>query len=244
MNNEATVELASYSDRFEAETIKIRLAAAGIQSEVFGTDAASAFGMGGAPQTKSVRVEVAGDDIARATKILEQDRRDAIARGPWVCDECSETNEATFDLCWKCNSPPEPVTQRQHDQSLRRDPGPVTIDEPSLRSKLPNDNPYRPVLVNEAAHATNHSDVKSSSRVDERMDPQLLADVTRAFHSAVVGWLVLPPLMSIYSIYRLLRLPTIIPRNRSLRRKVLVAWFVNFVAIVLWPIFWLQIAFG
>jgi len=56
--------------------------------------------------------------------------------------------------------------------------------------------------------------------------------------------LVLPPLMNLYSIYRLLRLPTIIPRNRSLRRKVLVAWLVNFVAIVLWPIFWLQIALG
>ena len=76
------------------------------------------------------------------------------------------------------------------------------------------------------------------------MDPHLLADVTRAFHSAVVGWLVLPPLMNLYSIYRLLRLPTIIPGNRSLRRKVLVAWFVNFVAIVWWPIFWFQIAFG
>ena len=108
MSHGSTVELASYADRFAAEAVRTRLAAAGIKAEVFGTDAATAFSMGGAPQKRLVRIEVARDQVEQAKALLEKDREAALQRGPWKCDACGENNEATFDMCWKCGSTPEP----------------------------------------------------------------------------------------------------------------------------------------
>jgi len=38
-----------------------------------------------------------------ALKILEETTRPR--SGSWVCPACTETIEATFDLCWKCSTP-------------------------------------------------------------------------------------------------------------------------------------------
>ena len=97
------MKLCDCIDQFEADAIRNRLAAAGIRAIVTGNDAVSALGMGGAPQKRPVCVEVAAEDLDRAGKLLEEDRRRAEKLGPWHCQTCGENNEATFDLCWKCH---------------------------------------------------------------------------------------------------------------------------------------------
>lgn len=43
------------------------------------------------------------EDIAAATKILEEWRREPVADGKtWKCPECGEQIDAQFDTCWRC----------------------------------------------------------------------------------------------------------------------------------------------
>jgi len=230
--------LQAYLDRFQAKAVQNRLEAAGIRAIVTGTDAASAFGMGGAPASRSVRIEVAANDLPRAKQILEQDKQRAAELGPWVCDHCGEQNEATFDICWRCNSPQvietdDRLPQASADESKL---APITIDE-SVAPVVTNDgNPYQPVLVGAAIRHRRASDSDGNREVTD----ELQADVRRAFLSSIVGWLVLPPLVNLYSVYRLLCLPNWMPPSRVLRGQVIAAWFFNLAALILWPLFWIQ----
>lgn len=91
------------ADRVEAETIRIRLAAAGITAFVSGDDASTSMAIsGGGVNTAIVRVKVAVDDYEHATRILAEDKRGLLTLGSWTCDKCSETNDSSFDLCWNC----------------------------------------------------------------------------------------------------------------------------------------------
>ena len=58
---------------------------------------------GGGINTAIVRVEVSIDDYEKATTILNEDKR-RLTLGPWTCNQCSESNDSTFDLCWNCGS--------------------------------------------------------------------------------------------------------------------------------------------
>jgi hypothetical protein len=80
------------------------------------------------------------------------------------------------------------------------------------------------------------SDRDSGGEVND----ELRADVRRAFLSSIVGWLVLPPVVNLYSVYRLLCLPNWMPPSRVLRGQVMAAWFFNLAALILWPVFWIQ----
>lgn len=44
-------------------------------------------------------------DRDRAAKIIDDFFRLGSSK-PWVCDHCSEANEATFEFCWNCQSEP------------------------------------------------------------------------------------------------------------------------------------------
>jgi hypothetical protein len=236
MRDAVLSELQAYPDRFQAQAIQNRLAAAGIRAIVTGTDAASAFGMGGAPASRSVRIEVAIEDLSRARLILQQDKQRAAHSVAWTCGECGEENEATFDICWRCNSPQLVAeTDPMPKQPLVSDPEPITIEEYSTRPVASDGNPYQPVLVGDQIRAA------VAVGTDEFSEAELRADVRRAFLSSIVGWLVFPPLVSLYSVYRLLHLPNKMPEDLVLRGQVTAAWFFNLAALILWPLFWIQV---
>ena len=105
MHEGQMIDVYRCANRVEAETIRIRLAAAGIAAFVRGDDAVASMAIsGGAVNTAIVVVEVAPDDFEHATQILAEDRRRRMSLGPWTCDECSESNDAAFDLCWNCGT--------------------------------------------------------------------------------------------------------------------------------------------
>jgi hypothetical protein len=99
------IDIYRCADRVEAETIRIRLAAAGIAAFVSGDDAVTSMAVnGGGVNTAIVVVEVANDDYEHATRILAEDSRRRLTLGPWTCDQCSENNDSAFDLCWNCGN--------------------------------------------------------------------------------------------------------------------------------------------
>lgn len=226
--------LRDYTDRVEAETVRIRLAAAGIKAIVTGEDAATALGLGGAVTWRMVRIEVPAEDIERAAAILEQDRRLLLEAGPWICSRCHEQNEAAFEVCWSCSKP-----RTDDDQRGRLDePRPpvasaglassISVETPPL-PPVDDANPYRPVLIQKASPKKKRTELPQVIPGDKMRE-----DVTRCLRAAIVGTFVLPPLISFYCIYLLLTLSPDAYRVRSLRRRIIFSWVVTMVAIPLW----------
>jgi hypothetical protein len=172
--------------------------------------------------------------LLRARQLLEQDQQRAAQLGAWTCPQCGEQNEPTFDLCWRCKSPQvfepnDPAKDQSADESA-----PITIEDPK-EPPNPNDgNPYQPVLV--AGERRSNAAGGSGEEVSEA----LRADVRQAFLASIVGWLVFPPLVSLYSVYRLLSLPNKLPQDRFLLGQVIAAWFINLAALIVWPLIWFQ----
>ena len=86
----------------EAETVRIRLEAAGIHAIILGAEAGVALsyfgGAVGYPQ-----VEVPAEDFERASELLQADQQVLRQAQPWSCARCDEPNEAAFEFCWSCN---------------------------------------------------------------------------------------------------------------------------------------------
>jgi hypothetical protein len=48
---------------------------------------------------------VDASDFERAEHLLQQ-AFSAQQQAPWLCPQCGESNAASFDFCWQCQSPP------------------------------------------------------------------------------------------------------------------------------------------
>jgi hypothetical protein len=235
MSESPLAVLRNCADRVEAETIRIRLAAAGIRAIITGTDAATALSLGGAPTSRLVRVEVQRADHERAVALLEEDQRRLREAGPWICSRCREQNEAAFDVCWSCEKPRGEEDERGRiDERGATDTAPFSPSvsvEPSIPPVSDDMNPYRPVLVN--------SDLqdRSPDRPAEVNETTVDA-VTRAFRGAIVGMILFPPIVSLYSVYLLMTLGSDAYRDRPLRHRIIIAWCINLFTIPASLFFW------
>jgi hypothetical protein len=110
------VTLRRCSNVIEADTLRIRLAAAGIDAVIQGGEGFTALGqIGGAagyPQ-----LDVRSEDYDRAVAVLQADESASEHAKPWICSRCDERNEATFDLCWSCQK-----TRDESDQAVAKNP--------------------------------------------------------------------------------------------------------------------------
>jgi hypothetical protein len=214
--------------RFEAETIRIRLAHDGITALITGTDSATALSMGGAGTDRLVRVEVAADDHPRALGLLQADEVALQQAGPWVCHRCHEQNEPAFEVCWSCSKP-----RNDDDLSGRRSGSnsvsPTGCSEPVETIVQEDLNPYRPVLIRR----------ESASISSLRLPEEATSQAKRALLASIAGAILFPPLTSFYSVYLLLQL------NRSetlsdpvARHQVTAAWAINAVMIPTWILMW------
>ncbi len=98
-------------DFVEAEAIRTRLDAAGILAVINGAEAQLMLSYVGTA-LGGVKLEVAPEDYDRAVKLLDDDESQAAILGPWICERCNEQNEATFELCWKCQKPRDEEDRR------------------------------------------------------------------------------------------------------------------------------------
>ncbi len=240
------VSVREYADAFSAETIRIRLAAAGIRSIVTGTDAAVALSMGGAGTDRLVRIEVAPADYQRAIDLLAADEKLIQSAGPWICSRCEEQNEPAFEVCWSCNK-----RRSEDDATGRLDPNHGEsvvsaldagdfIGETSTDPIAVSANPYQP--PNPISDSLDHPTALPIDRCDGEfeLDEPIEVLVKRAYLSSIVGVLVFPPLLNFYSLYVTLTIPTTAYRDARARRKLIFAWVVNVLAIPLGVWFWLS----
>jgi hypothetical protein len=235
MSQSPLVVLCECASSIEAETIRIRLTAADIRAFVTGTDAATALGLGGAGTMRLVRVEVGAEDYDCARVLLQQDQLRLQQAGPWICSRCGEQNEAAFEVCWSCTKPRTDDDQHgrinqqtEPDAALQ---SPISVKPPADRLSFADSNPYRPVLLPDQPR-----DQRTNARTaatDETSD-----DVTRCLRAAIVGVFLFPPIISLYSAYMLIHLNSDVYRDQRLRRRVIAAWCVNFVAIPAWLLYW------
>lgn len=132
----------------EADTLRIRLAAAGIDAVVQGGEGATTLshigGAAGYPQ-----VDVSSEDYDRAVAMLQADESARLHTQPWICSRCEERNEATFDLCWSCQKPRE-ASDRAVAAARSRPPSWQADDDadaPEERRELIPDSLYIAVEV-------------------------------------------------------------------------------------------------
>ena len=128
--------LCRCNDGSEAEAIRLRLDAAGIPSLITGVDSIH-VGLEAGP-----KVEVAEEEFDRALQILVSDLQKTNQADPWQCRECSERNDAAFELCWKCQKPRDDADHRW----IQLPPAP-TVQAESKKTPADDSNPYRPVLL-------------------------------------------------------------------------------------------------
>lgn len=86
----------------EAETVRIRLEAAGIHATIIGAETGVALSYVGAA-VGYPQVQVSDADFERACALLHADRQVLQQSQPWTCARCDEPNEAAFEFCWSCN---------------------------------------------------------------------------------------------------------------------------------------------
>lgn len=234
------VNLKRCRDVIEAETLRIRLASAGIHAVVQGGQTATALSYVGSA-VGYPQVEVANDDYQSALAVLEADRVALATAGGWVCSRCDEYNEPSFDICWSCNKTrgPEDGFEYARAGDIERQTG----DDPSGESPSPfamagfrqkdgnpeSGNPYRP--LDWQGNGPNVSDQRGES-IDEVADTET---INRAFTAAICG-LFLPMILifNAYSIFLLLSLSfghrvTRPPRTA----KWYAAWAINALGIVI-----------
>ncbi|MGB7324662.1 MAG: DUF2007 domain-containing protein [Rubripirellula sp.] len=231
-----TRTLRGFSDVFEAEIIRDRLAAANIRAFVTGTDMATALSLGGAATSNGVRLEVANDDYARAVATLEDDDRRLREAGDWQCRRCSEPNEASFEVCWSCSKARSDDdtrtrfldTQTETTESAADGFGDIEVVAPDALSPgalpLGDRNPYRPVLVNQSA--SQNTKPRNADTVvvnSEELDDQ----VRRVMIAAAASTMLLPPISTLYVASLLWRLPKTAYQDPSRRQRIQIAWWIT-----------------
>ncbi|RLV59808.1 DUF2007 domain-containing protein [Parashewanella curva] len=74
----------------------------GIDAEVRGEALLGAMGELAA-DVALVELWVEAENLAKGKEVLESTQQQG---SPWVCRDCGEPNEATFEICWQCGNEP------------------------------------------------------------------------------------------------------------------------------------------
>ncbi len=234
--NKSFFVLRECADQYEAETIRIRLATDKIPVLITGTDPNVALSLGGAPTSRPVRVEVMRSDLERADTLLKQDHLRAKRDDTWICRRCHEQNESTFDVCWCCNKIHEEATANGRENLDSGNPEatgkPRTqVDQrshqPQLKAETTSTRQQKSLIHKQPL-------ITQTDQVEERQRESL----SRCARSAVVGLLLFPPALNLYSIYLLLNLEPTVYRNADTRLRVLSIWIFNAAVVSLGTTLW------
>ncbi|KAA1259278.1 hypothetical protein LF1_18080 [Rubripirellula obstinata] len=231
------VVLQRFSDSVAAETLRGRLAVAGIDTFVRGTSIETAFGLGGAPTSSGLRVEIAKRDVDAALAIMAEDQRIREVAGDWICSRCDEENDAAFEFCWKCQKERGPNDTKQNPSAPEINP--IAAPESNVAKSIKlttaeKANPYQPVLLEPNA-APVDSGANSSSMIDDEKIDDTMRDL---FRLACVSVLIIPIPLALYSVYRVMMLPDELqqhPRVQSRLRKYLFFYLlISTIVLAFW----------
>ncbi|MCP4943077.1 MAG: DUF2007 domain-containing protein [Planctomycetaceae bacterium] len=238
--------LRECADQFEAQTIRIRLAAEKIPVLITGTDPNFALSLGGAPTSRPVRVEVEHSDLERADTLLKQDQLRATQAESWICCRCHEQNEPTFDVCWSCNKMHDEATANSRkklvpSESKSGTNSPAEVAERREQNQVgtvPKSKDEPPLLAVKNLQQAPSAPTPTGHNQESQAD-----SVSRCARSAVVGLLLFPPLLNFYSIYLLLNLDPTVYRNSDTQLRVWSIWIFNAAVVSFGATLWWLLLF-
>ena len=223
------VVLASFTTPVEADLVIAVLQAEGIRARI--SDEATTgwlWHLSGA--VGGAKVLIREEDESRAREVLirlEEERRAELSVGslpiaPWKCPKCGERLSEEFEVCWKCGTPFDPSATIAYADELGAPPPDRTT---AIRRAEPlQGDTWTFSSCASVVHADERSCPECGTSTEGRMNPYFTragapADppksvpriapdaevlVTRAWRAAVIGILLLPPLLSLYSMWILL----------------------------------------
>lgn len=239
MSNEL-VSVATFSVTAEAELARQALEAAGIAAVLDGETTASTLSYIGTA-IGGVRVLVRQADQESARRVLQSIRHDnstaAGGSAAWICPNCSVDVSADFDVCWQCGStrdgtrdPTFSVDEldlpTESEASLADVSRPGHATRADLSSPPPDaNNPYRsPAVVELLVDAP-----ESEPEVDTSEGDAL---AVRAWRAAVLSPFLCPPLLTIYSVWLVVRIAVAdVALSRLGKSRFYLALLLN---VVLW----------
>lgn len=107
MTDAELIEVYSAANTQDAYIIKASLESVGIEAHVMGDNLQNAVGdLPAASIAPVVWVHAKNYEQARTIISEQLERRQSVSTlaSRWICGECGEPNEATFDICWKCET--------------------------------------------------------------------------------------------------------------------------------------------
>jgi hypothetical protein len=234
------VTVARCGTEWEAEQYRSVLAGEGIAAFVEGGQLKSTlFHIGTA--IGSVRVVTRESDAARATKILESLEQTDHEAGDWYCGECREMNEEAFDICWSCQRPRAECEAPLPDASTES-PNADMADEAD--EEFPADmSPENDASVDAAERRARRANPYVSPRTIASKfepptpppDPEIEAELLRAFRAAIFGCFVLPVILNFYSMYLLVRASRGgQPFSDKGNSRFYLAWSINLMSTIVW----------
>lgn len=215
------VKLMNCRDAIEAETIRNRLATAGIAAVVQGAEVGTALSYVGVA-IGYPNIEVDSADLVRARDLLEADRVSRQTVGAWTCSRCGEFNEPSFELCWSCNK------TRSEDDAIadfepnfgERSGGVGGMAKPAVAHD--RSGPYDPLDF--AQEASAGQQVASDQEAQEA--------VNRAFAAAIFGGFLPVLVFNVYSMAILCRVAIRHPiAVQTHALKFYSAWLGNVIGI-------------
>jgi hypothetical protein len=163
------VTLLKCAQAWEAEIVRDRLMAAGIQAFVQGSESATSLSYVGTA-LGGVKVQVPEDAVDHARRLMAEDERQRATAGPWNCPRCGEPNEAAFDFCYSCSMPRDgtPATKVSGDQDV--EPKPTQSADPDPQAwRLPSQMmAERDEAMADDSASWGQQDVRSAAYTDSR----------------------------------------------------------------------------
>lgn len=242
------VRLRSCSNAAEAAILQNRLESAGITAFVTGAETTTMLSYVG-PATGTVRVEVPLDSVEKAEQVLARDELDSVSRVDWNCSRCDQPNEATFDLCWNCNKSRDdqdgPASWQE--PTAQDAQGDLTTDqEPATQPTGFDENPYQPPSPVDRRSGASDSLLSGrhpESEFDANQREANHDSLVGAFRASVVGMFLLPPLLNLYSLYRVLMIVQTESLDERDQRLYWVTLGVNLFGLM-WGAFWILTLFS
>jgi hypothetical protein len=226
MKENQLVDVDRFPNEALAEQARYWLNAEGIPAFVEGASSNTALSYVGSA-LGGVRLLVGGDDWSRATQLLKQYRRKDSNEESWYCGKCREFNDASFDICWKCNQSKADVAVEQ-SHAVRNNLHPAISS--NVNDGVENDsrNPY---LVPKSLPTDERRDRQFSDEQREQVEETIL----RAWRAVVLS-LMVPFLLNAYSVLLLLGIDSNIPLSAKSQRRKSLTWGINIAFIAFWCI--------
>lgn len=232
--SEDFVTIGSFADVVAAHAARARLEAAGIRAYLVGEEVANSLWHVGSA-LGGIKLQVAQSDVERVQQLVaEEEGADGDEAGdgrPWRCRPCQEVVDAEFDVCWSCGLPRSDVEDENYQA-----PAAPNDEEYAKNHPLPSEQPTR---YGEPAGTENpyaSPEVESSGELPAK--PLTIVDddteqlVQRAYRSAIIGLLLCPGVLHLYSFGLLLLIGGRIERLTSKsKRRFMLAFVVDMIAI-------------